>query len=128
MRCKPLAQAILDRAKFVNCRFEGNGMKEISAEEAVFSDCSFYDAVIEDSNLKGVRFYNTYFTAMQIIHTNITDAVMQGCAVSAFDIKESCIQGAEFDNITRSSLETSECTEDEDWWMSHHRPDAGITM
>ena len=128
MRCKPLAQAILDGAKFVNCRFEGNGMKEISAEDTVFSDCSFYDAAIEDSNLKGARFYNTYFTATQITRTNMTDAVMQGCAVSAFGIKESCIQGAGFDNISQSSLDTFECTEDEEWWQSHYHPDAGMNM
>lgn len=128
LRCKPLGQAILDGAKFVNCRFEGNGLKEISAEETVFSDCSFYDVAIEDSNLKGVRFYNTDFTATQITRTNMTDAVMQGCAVSAFGIKESCIQGADFDNISRSFLDTSECTEDEEWWQSHYRPDAGMTM
>ena len=128
MRCKPLAQAILDGAKFVNCRFEGNGMKEISAEDTVFSDCSFYDASIEDSNLKGVRFYNTYFTATQITRTNMSDSVMQGCAVSAFDIKESCVQGAEFDNISRASLGLDECGEDEEWWLSQYRPDSGMTL
>lgn len=128
MRCKPLAQAILDGAKFVNCRFERNCMREISAEETVFSDCSFYDAAIEDSNLKSVRFYNTYFTATQIIRTNMSDSVMQGCAVSAFDIKESCVQGAEFDNISRASLGLDECGKDEEWWLSQYRPDSGMTL
>ena len=110
---------------WVNCSQQSG---EASAEETVFSDCSFYDAAIEDSNLKGARFYNTYFTATQITRTNMTDAVMQGCAVSAFGIKESCIQGAGFDNISQSSLDTFECTEDEEWWQSHYHPDAGMNM
>ncbi len=53
---------------------------------------------------------------------------MQGCAVSAFDIKESCVQGAEFDNISRASLGLDECGEDEEWWLSQYRPDSGMTL
>ena len=79
-------------------------------------------------NLKGARFYNTYFTATQITRTNMSDSVMQGCAVSAFDIKESCVQGAGFDNISRASLGLDECGEDEEWWLSQYRPDSGMTL
>ena len=128
LRCKTLANASFDGAKFVACRFERNALSEVSAEGTVFSDCSFYDTEIRDASLKGARFYNTQFTATEITRSNLTDVLLQGCSVSAFGIKECCLEGVEYDNVPQSWIDTDDCFEEEELWLDHYRPELGMTM
>ena len=128
LRCKPLTDASFDDAKIIACRFEKNAMNGISAEGAIFSDCSFYDSEICDATLRNTRFYNTQFTATQITRSNLTNALLQGCVMSAFDFKECCLQGVEYDNTARNWIGTNDCVEDEEWWLDHYRPESGMTM
>ena len=128
LRCKPLSHAILDGAKFLSCRFEENDMKEVSAEKVTFSDCNFFEVDIEDSNLKGARFYNTQFTATQITRSNLTDVLLRDCSLSAFGVRESCLQGVDYDHLSSSQIGASECTEDEEWWLDHYCSEPNMTM
>lgn len=128
LRCKSLSQAILDGAKFVTCRFEETDMKEVSAQSATFSDCTFFEMDIEDSDLKGARFYNTQFTSTQIARSNLTDVKLQDCSIAAFDVKECCLQGVDYDKIPPYQIGKGECVENEEWWLDHYCSEPNMTM
>ena len=128
LRCKSLSQAIIDGAKFVTCRFEETDMKEMSAQSATFSDCTFFEMDIEDSDLKGARFYNTQFTSTQIARSNLTDVKLQDCSIAAFDVKECCLQGVDYDKIPPYQIGKGECVENEEWWLDHYCSEPDMTM